>query len=274
VRKPFARFNWQRFPGDVPQEAWETATTRMLMMRKIISDSPGASAMLASDFAGRFIVEVRSLLEHDEDFFNAPNFTLRNMTHWNTADRIVLALNNSPDRFAMERLVAILDELGERLVPDDYADQFLAVSPPAGWSPRRIYPLSDQELRALRRDVAAHYLRFREAYGDAFLEAVSTVLRLGTYASKKPSDLLAGPLRGCRNLVVFDRSASRASNPRLYDEAHDAFLFLKSGGYKGRLFEPSMLSLEHLPDEQRTLIYRGRDVLTLVDRPRQDKRWQ
>ncbi|MHC4090636.1 MAG: hypothetical protein ACYSVY_10245, partial [Planctomycetota bacterium] len=266
IRKPFARLNPQRFPGDVPREAWETATSRLLMIRKIIGDSPGASELLASDFVQRFMLEVRSLLEYDEDFFNAPNFALRNMTQWSDSDRIVLALNNSPGRFALERLVGILDELGEQLVPDDYAHEYLAVSPPAGLRSRKIYPLSDEELRILRRDVAAHYLRFQEAYGDAFLEASSTILRLGTYRTKKVKDLLAGPFRGYRDLAVFDQSGRTLSNPTRYQEAHAAFLFLKRGGHKGKLFERSMLSLEHLPAEQREAVYRGRDILTLADR--------
>ena len=131
---------------------------------------------------------------------------------------------------------------------------------------RRIYPLSWEEIQTLRRDVAAHYLRFQEAYGDAFLEAVSSVLHLGTYRSKSVSDVIAGPLRGYRDLVVFDQSGSIVSNPKLYEEAHGQFLFLKAGGYKGRLFEKSTVALKHLPDDQRSVIYRGRDILALADR--------
>lgn len=175
IREPFAALSPQKFPGDVPREAWETAMTRLLMCRKIIGDSPGTSDMLASDFVKRFVLEVRSLVEYDEEFFSAPNLALRNMTNWNNPERIVLALNNSPNRFALERLVGILDELGEELVPYEYVQDYLANSPPAGLHYRRIYPLSWEEVRTLRRDVAAHYLRFQEAYGDAFLEAVSSV---------------------------------------------------------------------------------------------------
>lgn len=266
IRAPFARFNPQRFPGDVPREAWETATTRLLLIRKIIGDSPGANDLLASDYAKRFILEVRSLLEYDEDFFNSPNFALRNMTQWNNPDRIVLALNNSPGRFALERLVALLDDLGAQLVPDDYENNYLAISPPSGWSPRKIYPLSAQEVRALRRDVAAHYLRFQEVYGDAFWEAVSMMLHLGTYRTKSTGELLNGPFRGYRDLVVFDRVADVLSSPKLYKEAHEAFLFLKSGGYKGKLFEKSTLSPQHLPAAQRKAIYRGRDILVVAER--------
>ncbi len=265
VRKPFARFNPQRFPGDVSRDAWETATTRMLMVRKIIGDSPGASAALASDFVMRFIVEVRSLLEYDKDFFDAPSFALRNMTHWNDPDRIRLALNQSPGRFALERLVGLLDELGEQLVPNEYADDFLAVSPPSGLRARRIYPVSDDQLRLLRRDVAAHYLRFKEVYGDAFLEAVSKILKLGTYATTEERTLEAGPFRGYLDLVVFNQGADTLSNPARYEAAHQAFLFLKKGGHKGKLFERSMLSLEHLPDDQRTAVYRDRDILAVAD---------
>ena len=265
VQAPFAGLNPQRFPGDIPSEAWETASTRMLMCRKIISDSPGATDMLASDFGKRFVTEVRSLLEYDEDFFDAPNFALRNMTQWNNPERIALALNNSPGRFALERMVNILDELGEELVPYDYVDNYLAVSPPAGLHYRRIYPLSWNEIVTLRRDVAAHYLRFQEAYGDAFLEAVSSILHLGTYRSKDVCDLTAGPLRGYRDLVLFDQSGSMAADPDLYADAHEMFLFLKAGGYKGRLFEKSTVALEHLPKDVRAVIYRGRDILALAN---------
>ncbi|MCP4248141.1 MAG: hypothetical protein GY778_13940, partial [bacterium] len=271
IRLAFAGLSRQRVPGDVPREAWETATSRMLLIRKIIGDSPAACDMLASDYIQRFVVEVRSLLEYDEDFFDAPNAAMRNMTHWNQVSRIVLALNNSPGRFALQRLVQILDELGTTLVPDAYAENYLAVCPRAGWSPRRIYPLSDEELRCLRRDVAAHYLRFREAYGDAFLEATAHVLRLGTYDTKETDDLMEGPFRGYRDLVVFDQGGASLSNPALYDEAHEAFLFLKSGGYKGKLFEPSMLSLEHLPEEQRQVIYRGTDILVQVENDNRER---
>ncbi|MCH7813168.1 MAG: hypothetical protein IID40_04015 [Planctomycetes bacterium] len=271
VRLPFAGFNPQRFPGDVPREAWETATSRMLLIRKIIGDSPGACDMLASDYIQRFIIEVRSLLEYDEDFFDAPSVAMRNLTHWNQTSRIVLALNNSPGRFALHRLVQILDELGSKLVPDAYAEDCLAVCPPAGWSARRIHPLSDQELRCLRRDVAVHYLRFREAYGDAFLEAAARLLRLGTYLTKETDELMEGPFRGYRDLVVFDQGGTSISNPAIYDEAHQAFLFLKSGGYKGKLFERSMLTLEHLPEKQRRLIYRGRDILVQIEKDNQER---
>jgi len=271
IRKPFSGFNPQRFPGDVPPEAWETATTRMLMVRKIIGDSPGATAMLAAEFGKRFILEVRSLLEFDEDFFNAPGIALRNMTHWNNPDRIVRALHNSPHRFPLERLVSILDELGTNLVPDEYAADYLALSPPAGWGDRRIFPLTREELTTLRRDVAAHYLRHQEAYGDAFLEAASRILRLGSYQTTDAGELMAGPFRGYRDLVVFDQSGSMLASPELYILAHKNFILLKSGGYRGKLFEPSLLSLEHLPADQRRVIYRGTDILALADRPRLGK---
>ena len=102
--------------GTVSQDVYESATTRFLLNRKIISDSPGKDGTLASRFRRRFIIEVRSLLEYDPDFFNAPNAALRNLAEWNAPERIVLALNNSPGRFALERLVQMIDELGEILV--------------------------------------------------------------------------------------------------------------------------------------------------------------
>ncbi|MCK6482875.1 MAG: hypothetical protein HUU22_05200 [Phycisphaerae bacterium] len=264
IARPMSRLNPNRFPGDVPSDSWATATARMIACRKIIADSRADEPELDADFVGKFVAEVRSLLEYDDDFFNSPNVALRNMTHWNDPDRIALALNNSPGRFALERLVKLLDELGERLVPQEYAERFLATSPPAGWHPRRIYPLSSEELTALRRDVAVHFLRYREAYGDAFLEAVLNVLRLGTYRTRSMEELCRGVLRGYRDLVIFDNSGSRDSDRALYRRAHDNFLFLKRGGYRGRLFEKSMLQLSDLPDDERALIYRGTEVLRTV----------
>lgn len=264
IARPMSRLNPNRFPGDVPPEAWATATARMIACRKIINDSRADEPPIETDFVGRFIAEVRSLLEYDEDFFNSPNVALRNMTHWNDPDRIALALNNSPGRFALERLVKLLGELGELLVPQQYAERYLATSPPSGWHARRIYPLSSEELSVLRRDVALHFLRFHEAFGDAFLEAASNVLRLGTYRTRSKDDLCRGILRGYRDLVIFDNGGGRESDRALYGRAHDNFLFLKRGGYRGRLFEKSMLELSDLPDDQRALIYRGTEVIKTV----------
>lgn len=266
VRKAFARWNPNRFPGTVPRDVWESDITRMLMMRKIVSDSPGADEAMASEYGARFVTEVRSLLEYDEDFFDAPNSALSNMTHWNNPDRIARALNNSPGRFALERLIEMLDELGKILLPDAYVENYLAFSPPSGWSARRIYPLADDQIVQLRRDVAAHYLRFRNLYGDAFLEAVSAILGLGTYRSQDMDVLMAGPFRGYLDLVLFDAGGAELASPTMYEKAHKNFLFLKEGGYRGKLFEPSMLALKHLPDPHRALIYRGPDIIKIAER--------
>ncbi len=273
IIKPIAFFNPQQFPGEVPREVWETATTRALINRKLISDSPGRDISMASDYGERFIVAVRSLLEYDPDFFNAAGYALRNMTQWNNPDRIVQALNGSPQRFALNRLVAILDELGEQLIPDDFAKEHLAYCPEAGWADRRIYPLSAQQLRSLRRDVAVHRLRFQEYYGDAMLEAASQILGLGTYRGLDHDTFLEGPFRGYHDLVLFDKSGHELADPKLYAEAHRQFMFLKAGGYEGKLFEQSVISLEHLPEHDRAFIYRGTDILSLRDQDENYSRW-
>jgi len=263
IRKPLSLVNPNRFPGDTPPDVFEAAASRYLMVRKIISDSPNASDRLSSDYKDRFIVEVRSLLEFDEDFFDEPNFALRNMKQWNDADRIILALNNSPDRFAFKRLLALLDDLGNELVTDEYIRDNTAYSPEAGWDHRKIYPLSDDQVRSLRRDVAAHYLRFIEAYGDAFLEAISNILGVGTYRTKDINVISTSLFQSYLDFVVFDASASRIANSEMYPDAHANFLLLKRGGYKApRWFEPSLLSLEHLPEDQRALVFRGPDIIS------------
>ncbi len=261
VRRPLELINPNSLMGKVPFDVWETATTRLLMNRKIITDSPGAEATVAAEFRHRFIVEVRSLLEYDEDFYEAPNFALRNMSQWNNPDRIVLALENSPARFALECLIRMIDELGEWLVPDHYADDFLARSPRSFFRRHKLHPLSGEELKTLRRDVANHYLRLQEAYGDAFLEAVSVILKLGTYRATRHDQLLAGPFRGYHDLVIFDASASALAEPDLSRSAHDDFLLLKQGGYSGGLFGPSLECIEDLAREYRSFVVRGRAVL-------------
>lgn len=266
VRRPLSAFNPNRFPGDVPPEIFKLASTRYGMIQRIIADSPGASATLATDYRERFIVEVRSLLEFDGDFFDAPNFALRNMSQWNEPERIVTALNNSPDRFALHRLIEILDELGAKLVPDAYVADFLAVAPKTRWpEARRIYPIGKEDLRSLRRDVAAHYLRLIEAYGDAFLEAISRMLGLGTYQSREEDLLAEGPFRGYQDLVVFDNSGAQNGAVEQYKLAHDAFLFLRAGGREGKgLFDKSFVSLDDMDDAQRKLVYLGPDIIAVT----------
>lgn len=261
VRRPLNIMNPNALMGTVSHSVWETATTRMMMNRKIITDSPGADQALGDHYTQRFMVEVRSLIEYDEDFYGAPNLALRNMAQWNNPERIVLALNNSPGKFALLRFIELADELGERLLPDDYADGFLAQAPPRLVGGHRIYPLSGEELRALRRDVAIHYLRLQEACGDAFLEAASIVLGLGTYRGNSRDAMLAGPLRGYHDLVLFDLGGRSFSDPESFEEAHHQFMLIKQGGYRGRMFEPSLETIEDLPREHRRFIMRGREIL-------------
>ncbi|MHC5109496.1 MAG: hypothetical protein ACYTHJ_06420 [Planctomycetota bacterium] len=262
VKKPFERLNPQRFPGTVPRDVHESAMSRILLIQKIIADSPGADENMGTDYGERFIMEVRTLLEYDEHFFDAPNQALRNMTQWNDPERIIIALENSPGRFALKRLVKILDELGEIFIPDDYAENYLGVCPPKkGFKHRAVYDLSDEELVYLRRDVAIHYLRSREIYGDAFLEATSNILRLGTYRSLEIGYLRQMPFRGYQDLVVFDRGGKELGNPTIHDHAHDLFMFIKNGGYDGKMFEKSVNSLEDLNEIDRSVIFRGTDII-------------
>lgn len=261
VRKRLAILDPNILEGTVPPKVWEAASTRLMMVQKIISDSPENTPNLGPKYRQRFIVEVRSLLEYDEDFFNSPNVALRNTTQWNDPDRIVLALANCPEEFAQERLIAIIDELGERLVTDQYVEDNLAVSPSAFLGGHKLYPLNEDEIRKIRRDVAAHHLRFQEAYGDAFLEAISMTLDLGTYRAKDDDAYSAAPLRSLRDLVIFDRGGrALGAGPEL-QFAHDQFLLLREGGYKGKLFKPSLLTLEDLDDHSRTFIIRGEEIL-------------
>lgn len=261
VRRPLELINPNSLSGTVPLDVWETATTRMLMTRKIISDSPADTQTLAKLYRQRFILEVRSLLEYDEDFNAAPNFALRNMEQWNDPGRIVLALHNSAEQFALERLIVMLDELGELLVPDLYAEQFLAVSPPKIIGGHELHPLDARQLQMLRRDVANHFMRFQESYGDAFLEAVSRIFELGTYRPVRHGDMLDAPLRGYHDLVVLSIASNPMAEPARFEQARELFALLKRGGEKGGLFEPSMVTIEDLPAEFRPFVIRGREIL-------------
>ena len=126
----------------------------------------------------------------------------------------------------------------------------------------RLRELSEGEVRCVRRDVANHLLRQSEAYGDAFLEAVSAILGLGMYRSTKAADLEKGPLHGFQDLVVFDRSGrAQQADAELRDKAHEQFITLRNGGYKGKLFKPSLLVIEHLSAEERKFVVRGGDMI-------------
>lgn len=265
IKQPATIFNPNKFPGSVPRETWETATTRMLMCRKIIADSPQRDAAIAGDCVSRFTVAVRSLLEYDPDFFDAPNIALRNVTEWNNPDRIAVALSNTPSRFALNNLVAMLDEIGRAIVTDDYAEKYLARAEPEILGPTRIQALTPEELRAVRRDVAAHLLRVQEAYGDAFLEAISNLLELGSYRLDREALLRHGPLKGMRRLVVFDLGGSNQAAPELVESAHADFMLLKQGGYRGKLFERSLVGLEQMSKQHRRFAVKGDEVLRYVD---------
>ncbi|MCG3128686.1 MAG: hypothetical protein CHACPFDD_03576 [Phycisphaerae bacterium] len=265
IKRPATIFNPNRFPGSVPRETWEAATTRMLMCRKIIADSPHRDRAIARDCVARFIVAVRSLLEYDPDFFDAPNVALRNLTEWNNPDRIVVALSNTPGRFALNNLVEMLDEIGHEIVTDAYAEKYLARAEPEFLGPTRIFDLTPEELRSVRRDVAAHLMRIQEAYGDAFLEAISNLLELGSYRLDRETLVRHGPLKGMRRLVVFDLGGSNQAAPELVDSAHDEFVLLKRGGYRGKLFEPSLVGLEHMSKQHRRFAVKGDEVLRYAD---------
>jgi len=260
IRRPFD-LNPNNLQGTIPLDVWETATTRLLCCWKIINDSPTSKESLESQFRRRFVIAVRTLLEYDEDFFNAPNIALRNMSHWNDANRIIRALNNNTRKFSLEYLVKMLDELGEKLIPDDYAKNYLGYSGRSFWGRHKVRDLTKNELRTLRRDVANHYMRIMEIYGDAFLEAVSRILHLGTYASKKHSDLLTGPFRGYHNLVIFSSGFARLADPETYDEAHQQFLLIKKGGRKSSLFGNSMECIEDMDKKYRRYVIRGKDIV-------------
>jgi hypothetical protein len=259
VRRPYSFSRPNTLAGDISARVWETATTRLLMNRMIITDSPGSEQDLEALYRQRFKIEVRSLLEYDEDFFAAPKIALRNMEHWNDPDRIVFALKNSANNFPLCRLMEMIDELGEKLVPREYADNYLGYSTRNFWGDHELRPLTEKQLQDLRRDVANHYLRLMEVYGDAFLEAVSILLDLNTYRGTEYEELTCGPFRGYRDLVIFDQST--LSDPDLAQSALEEFLLLKAGGYKGKLFESSLLTLEDMKKEHSRFVFRGTNII-------------
>lgn len=261
IRRYLSPFEPNVLDGTVSKGTWETATTRLLLNYKIAGDAGADAATLSPQFRDRFILEVRSLLEYDPDFFDEPNVALRNMYHWNDADRIVAALNLNSERFALSRLVTMIDELGRLLVPDDYIEENLAVSEYKLLEGHRLRRLTDEEIETLRHDVANHFLRRVEAYGDAFLEAVSNILGLGSYRAMKESDLDKGPFHGYKELVLFDRGAGAQYKPGPSNQTHQRFLTLRAGGIKGELFEPSLMVLEDLHSDERGYIIRGEDIV-------------
>lgn len=272
VRRPMSWSRPNTLSGDVLPEAWKTATTRMMMNRKIITDTPNSEQDIEAQYRERFKVEVRSLLEYDDDFFAAPKVALRNMDQWNNPDRIVYALKNSTNQFALTRLMGMIDELGAKLVTEEYAEEYLATSQSDFWGSHQLRPLSEKQLLGVRRDVANHYLRIMEVYGDAVHEAVSNLFELNSYRQTKYETLVRGPLRGYRDLVIFDRTSY--SDSELQKQAHEEFMILKQGGYKGRLFERSLLSVEDMDKEYQKYVIRGTQI---VDRqsgiPQEQRFW-
>ena len=116
-------------------------------------------------------------------------------------------------------------------------------------------------MRVLRRDVANHFMRMSEAYGDAFLEAVSLIVGSGTYRSDDDDVLQAGLLRGYHDLVIFDRSGETEVKSAAFNHAHEQFMTLKGGGIPGKLFESSLEDIEDLEPADRAFVIRGTEIV-------------
>lgn len=261
IRRMLSPFQPNVLNGTISEGTWRTAMTRLLLNLKMIGDSPTSDVTLAPRYRERFILEVRSLLEYDPDFFDQQNIALVNMDQWNDADRIVLALNNSPSRFALDRLVKMIDELGGLLITDEYVNEYLARASYRFMKGHRLEPLSEEDLRNIRRDVANHFLRQAQAYGDAFLEATSMIFGLGSYRATNEADLNKAPLDCLKNLVVFDRSAWAGTHSPEAQAAHEQFIALKNGGVKGELFEKSLLVVQDMDSDYRQFVVRGDDII-------------
>jgi len=113
--------------------------------------------------------------------------------------------------------------------------------------------------------ISTHFLRFQEAYGNAFLEAVSRMLNLGTYRPASKEDMLRYFLRGYHDLVVLSLDSHSLVEPEVFEAAKEGFELLKNGGEKGGLFEPSLLTIEDLEPEYRRLVIRDRQTCSTVD---------
>jgi hypothetical protein len=155
----------------------------------------------------------------------------------------------------------MIDELGALLVPDVYAEGFLACSPARLVGGHKLYPLAPDQLSSVRRDAANHFLRFQEAYGDAFLEAVSRILGLGTYRPADHEQMLDAPLRGYHDLALLSLDSNPLAEPAAFEQAQESFLLLKGGGRKGAWFEESLVTIEDLPPSFRQFVIRGREIL-------------
>ena len=51
------------------------------------------------------------------------------------------------------------------------------------------------------------------------------------------------------------------AKPQLLAEAHEEFLFLLDGGYKGKWFEKSVLGINDMTPEHRKFVLQGHDIL-------------
>jgi hypothetical protein len=104
-------------------------------------------------------------------------------------------------------------------------------------------------------------MRIEEIFGDAFLEAVSVLLGLGTYRSLDYEQVIAGPFHGYENLVLFDEQSAQVGRNEACRQAHEHFLLLRGGGYRGGLFKPSLEYIEHLDAADRDYLIRGTEIL-------------
>ncbi len=268
VMKVSSWLNPNRLQGGVPIQVFEANRTRVLFNRRLIAASPHQNQSLLSQYRRRFIVQVRSLLEYDEDLFDAPNIALRNMAQWNDPYRIVVALQNSAGKFAYHRLIKLIDDVGASLIDMDMVDDRLAVTESGTWGRHRLRPLTADEVIALQRDVGAHYLRMEELYGDAFLEAVAMILGLGSYNTLDYGKVKHGPFHGYERLVMFDRDASTYVSADLIIDAHENFLLLRRGGLKGEMFKSGYEYVENMPKELRRFVIVGKDILKNRETPK------
>ncbi len=264
IRRPKRMLNPQRIIGNVPIKVWTACTTRWLMMERIISESPTRDQSYAEQTRNQFVTMVRTLLEFDEDFFDAPNVALFNMAHWNDSARITRALYNSNNRYALDQLIRLVDELGDHLITEQFVEQRLAVASSDFWGSTRIRHLSADEEIYVRRDVAIHYLREEELFGDAFLESAATILGLGTYASIDEKVVTAGSLRGYLDLVIFDQRKDLYRTPEEVTQAQQQFFYLRDGGYDGG-WGKSFIYLKHLSPGDRQFVIRGKEIIDQRD---------
>jgi hypothetical protein len=262
--------NPNRIQGTVPSQVFEANRTRMLFMSRLIAASPHQDQSGIAEYRRRFIVQVRSLLEYDEDLFDAPNIALRNMAQWNDPYRVVVALHNSAGKFAYHRLIKLIDDVGASLIDMDFVEDRLAVAESGSWGRHRLRPLDADEVVALQRDVGAHYLRMEQLYGDAFLEAIAMILGLGSYETLDYSEIKDSPFRGYERLVMFNRNASSYLPSTVINEAHEDFLLLRRGGVEGNMFKKGFEYVENMPKDFKRFVIVGKEILKIRETPTED----